>query len=617
MTNRVTAAVALTAAFILSACGAQPSNLPTATPISATPTASSALPTATPAPAAEAEAADGADGSRQYAGLSPEQRSAIGNAPPPLTIDTSKNYVATIKTSKGDIVVQLDPQAAPQTVNNFVYLAENGFYDGLTFHRVEPGFVIQGGDPLGNGTGGPGYNVPPEIKLPHVDGAIAMARQGGDPATTPSSGSQFYITMGAQPNLDNNYTVFGTTLSGLDVVRQIAIGDVIERIDIAAADGSAVAAAPPQPTPAPQPTAVPKPAACTPFPLNIGADEHILGNANAAVTIIEYGDFQCPACAALHPTLKTTMNALSDTVRLVFRHFPLSQIHDKATIASRGVEAAGLQGKFWEMHDLLYDKQKDWESKPAAEITATLKTYADELKLDAAKFEQDLASEAVAARVQRDVDSGTAANVTGTPGLFVDGRPAPVDVFSQPDVAQQLKTYGETRAKETVNLSAKSFSFPQPESVTSADSKYIMTVKTSKGDIVAELDPSLAPLNVNSTVFLAQQGYFDGSPIVLNDQQLGAVLVGNPTAAGNPGYECDIEAKAGTMTKPGIVALFNNGERSSAQFIFTYTPTQELDGRFSVIGQITSGLDIVKTLAATEGETKGDTVTTVTVEEKK
>jgi cyclophilin family peptidyl-prolyl cis-trans isomerase/predicted DsbA family dithiol-disulfide isomerase len=607
----VNAAVALTAAFILSACGAQPSNLPTATPISATPTASSALPTTTSASAAQPEAAAGADAARQYAGLSPEQRSAIGTEPPPLTIDTSKNYVATIKTSKGDIVVQLDAQAAPQTVNNFVYLAQNGFYDGLNFHRVEPGFVIQGGDPLGNGTGGPGYNVPPEIKLPHVDGAIAMARQGGDPATTPSSGSQFYITMGAQPNLDNNYTVFGTTLSGQDVVRQIAIGDVIERIDIEAADGSAVAAAPPQPTPEP------KQAECTPFPLNVGADEHILGNANAAVTIIEYGDFQCPACAALHPALKTTMNAVSDTVRLVFRHFPLSQIHDKATITARAAEAAGLQGQFWEMHDLLYTKQNDWEGKPVAEITATLKTYADELKLDAAKFEQDLASEAVAARVQRDVDSGTAANVTGTPGLFVDGRPAPVDVFSQPDVAQQLKTYGETRAKETANLSTKSFSFAQPESVTNASSKYVMTVKTSKGDIVAELDPSLAPLNVNSTVFLAQQGYFDGSPIVLNDQQLGAVLIGSPTAAGNPGYECDAEAKAGTMTKPGVVALFSNGERSSAQFIFTYTPTQELDGRFSVIGQVTSGLDIVQSLASAEGETKGDTITTVTVEEKK
>ena len=93
---------------------------------------------------------------------------------------------------------------------------------------------------------------------------------------------------------------------------------------------------------------------------------------------------------------------------------------------------------------------------------STLKTYADELKLDAAKFEQDLASEAVSARVQRDMDSGTAANVAGTPGLFVDGRPAPVDVFSQPDVAQQLKTYGETRARRWPTSALSRSALPSP-----------------------------------------------------------------------------------------------------------------------------------------------------------
>jgi cyclophilin family peptidyl-prolyl cis-trans isomerase len=135
---------------------------------------------------------------------------------------------------------------------------------------------------------------------------------------------------------------------------------------------------------------------------------------------------------------------------------------------------------------------------------------------------------------------------------------------------------------------------------------------------VAELDPSLAPTNVNSTVFLAQQGYFDGAPIVLNDQQLGAVLVGNPTVAGNPGYQCGIEARPGSMTQPGVIALFNSGANdSSAQFILTYSPTQELDGRFSVIGQITSGLDIAKSLVAAQGGTGGDSIVSVTVEEKR
>ncbi len=620
MNHRVIAAITLSAAFILSACaGAQPANLPTSTPVSSTPTPSTA--SATPADSSAAGAADASapsatageapSGDRPYAGLDSNARSNIGKAIPPLTIDTTKKYIATIKTSKGDIVVELNPQAAPQTVNNFVYLAQNGFYDGLTFHRVEPGFVIQGGDPAGDGTGGPGYNVPPEIQMTHTDGAIAMARQGGDPATTPSSGSQFYITMGAQPNLDNNYTVFGQTTQGLDVVKQIAIGDTIERIDIAAADGSTVAAAPPQPTPEP------KVAACTPYPLNITADDHVTGNAAAAATLLEYGDYQCPSCATFHAGFKNSFNTLSDTMRLVFRHYPLPQ-HDKAVITAHAAEAAAIQGKFWEMHNLLFDKQAEWAEKPVSEITATLKSYAEQIQLDVVKFETDLASPEVAARVQQDADSGTAAQIQGTPTIFLDGQQAPAEAFTASDTAEQLKGYVEQRAAQMASASTKTFDFKQPEQVTSKDSKYVMTITTSKGDIVAELDPNLAPVNVNSTVFLAQQGYFDGSPIVLNDAQVGAVLTGNPTTAGNPGYECDFEIpQAGALAKEGVIALYGSPTKTAPQFIMTYSPTQELDGRFSVIGQITSGLDIARQLVVGEGATTGDTITSVKVEEKK
>ncbi len=394
-------------------------------------------------------------------------------------------------------------------------------------------------------------------------------------------------------------------------MKQIAVGDTIQRIDIAAADGSAVAAAPPQPTPAP------KVAACTPYPLNLTANENVLGNANASTVILEYGDYQCPSCAAFHAGFKSTFNTLSDTVKLVYRHYPLPQ-HDKAVITAQAAEAAALQGKFWEMHNLLYEKQAEWAEKPVSEITATLKTYAEQIQLDLAKFETDLASPEVAARVQRDADSGTAAQLQGTPSLFLDGRPAPAEAFTAPDTAEQLKAYAAERTKQLATASSKTFDFKQPEQVTNKDSKYVMTITTSKGDIVAELDPALAPVNVNSTVFLAQQGYFDGAPIALNDSQLGAVLTGNPTVAGNPGYECDFEApKTGAMTQPGVIALYGSADKAAPQFILTYSPTQELDGRFSVIGQITAGLDIAKSLVVAEGTTTGDTITSVKVEEKK
>jgi len=164
----------------------------------------------------------------------PVERNNMYSEPPKMQIDANKSYVATISTAKGDIVVQLDASAAPLTVNNFVFLANQGFYDDLTFHRVEPGFVIQGGDPAGTGAGGPGYTVPAEIGLKHVEGAIAMARQSDqvNPERA-SSGSQFYITLAPTDFLDGAYTVFGQVTDGMDVVQSMAVGDVIETITIA------------------------------------------------------------------------------------------------------------------------------------------------------------------------------------------------------------------------------------------------------------------------------------------------------------------------------------------------------------------------------------------------
>jgi cyclophilin family peptidyl-prolyl cis-trans isomerase len=163
----------------------------------------------------------------------PADRNNMYSAPPEMQIDPGKTYVATISTVKGDIVVQLDASAAPLTVNNFVFLAEQGFYDNLTFHRVEPGFVIQGGDPTGTGGGGPGYTVPAEIQLPHIEGAIAMARRGDEVnPTRASSGSQFYITLAPTPFLDEGYTAFGHVIEGMEVVQSIAVGDVIKKMTI-------------------------------------------------------------------------------------------------------------------------------------------------------------------------------------------------------------------------------------------------------------------------------------------------------------------------------------------------------------------------------------------------
>lgn len=151
-----------------------------------------------------------------------------------MAFEKGKTYQATIATSKGQIVCELYPEKAPLSVTNFIQLAQNGFYNGLIFHRVVSNFVIQGGDPDGTGKGGPGYTIPAEIGLLHSQGALAWARLPDQlNPRKESSGSQFYITIEATPFLDGDYTVFGQTVAGMDVVKKIQVGDKIEKIEIA------------------------------------------------------------------------------------------------------------------------------------------------------------------------------------------------------------------------------------------------------------------------------------------------------------------------------------------------------------------------------------------------
>ncbi|RIK39937.1 MAG: peptidylprolyl isomerase [Chloroflexi bacterium] len=152
------------------------------------------------------------------------------NTPPTMQIDPKKNYTAQIETTRGTIELELAPQHAPKTVNNFVFLARQGFYDGVSFHRVINNFMIQGGDPTGTGRGGPGYRFEDETRgnpLRHETGVISMANAGPN-----TNGSQFFITHSPQPHLDGKHTVFGKVTSGQDVVDAIKQGDKIVKVEI-------------------------------------------------------------------------------------------------------------------------------------------------------------------------------------------------------------------------------------------------------------------------------------------------------------------------------------------------------------------------------------------------
>jgi len=145
-----------------------------------------------------------------------------------MAIDTSKQYTAIIETEKGNLVVELFAKDVPVTVNNFVFLARDGFYDGCTFHRVIPGFMAQGGDPTGTGRGGPGYKFDDEFtEHTHIAGALSMANSGPN-----TNGSQFFITFTPQHGLDGKHTVFGQLIEGMDILQAIEQGDIIKRIVI-------------------------------------------------------------------------------------------------------------------------------------------------------------------------------------------------------------------------------------------------------------------------------------------------------------------------------------------------------------------------------------------------
>lgn len=264
------ALVLLLTLVVLVACNAGETAAPTATATAAAATPASAAdnPTATPAPPAADSGAQNAEkvpapaevAQGEASKLAPPERDSMYQAAPAMEIDPQKYYYATLKTDRGDIKVQLFADRAPLAVNNFVFLARDGFYNDTTFHRVLEGFMMQGGDPTGTGAGGPGYEfVNEDYPGAAFDrpGLLAMANAGPN-----TNGSQFFITFGAAEHLNGGYTLFGAVIEGQDVLSKITrrdpqqnpgfVGDTLYTVLIEESDSSQL----PTPTPAP-PTATP------------------------------------------------------------------------------------------------------------------------------------------------------------------------------------------------------------------------------------------------------------------------------------------------------------------------------------------------------------------------
>ena len=222
--RRLALLIALAALLVLAvACGSdEEANTSQSTTAAATTTKAAAfpsIPTGTSAASASCAAPSGTP---------PEVQLKSYPQRPALTIDTSHQFIAHVYTTRGHFIMQLLPNLAPEHVNSFVFLARDHFFNGTVFHRVEPGFVVQGGDPTGTGRGGPGYSVPLEASQePFVRGVLGMAR-----ATDPNSaGSQWFVMLGDAPSLNSQYTVFGKVVQGMEIVDCLQVGDRI--IDLA------------------------------------------------------------------------------------------------------------------------------------------------------------------------------------------------------------------------------------------------------------------------------------------------------------------------------------------------------------------------------------------------
>lgn len=359
-----------------------------------------------------------------------------------------------------------------------------------------------------------------------------------------------------------------------------------------------------QPTPGPTQESL--------FP-SVSAADWVRGPADASVTIVEYADFQCPGCSQLEPILEKLEEVYPKNLRIVFRHFPLESIHDKAAISSQAAEAAGAQGKFWEMHDLLYSRQAEWSAFTVDQFQQWVVARAKELGMNVDQFKADMASQPIVDKIQQAWDHNSSIGLPGTPFLLINSQ-----------VYQGPLSYGNLDAILRVTLLQDRQFDTCPQMSIDPSKQYLATLKTAKGDIVLQLFPDKAPLAVNSFVFLSRQGWFDG--VTFHRVLPGFVAqAGDPsgTGYGGPGYAFKNEISPDLkFDQAGLLAMANAGpDTNGSQFFITLAPTPTLDGKYTIFGKVISGMDVVNRLAARDPSQNidlppGDKILQISIEEK-
>lgn len=369
-----------------------------------------------------------------------------------------------------------------------------------------------------------------------------------------------------------------------------------------------------------EPTCVPIPPPPTPSAEELAVfspdpeSDWIKGPEDAAITIIEYADFQCPYCAVAAQNLQNLLDKYPQDVQVVYRHFPLASIHDKAIPAARAAEAAGRQSEdaFWAMHDYLYETQAEWSGLSLEEFDSWVLDAAGELDLDRTQFEQHYNSEELIAFAEGTWIEGQELEIPGTPYLKVNSL---YDAQADP---QTLTAY-----VELIKLEEQQFTACPPLTVDTAAS-YQATVETEKGSFVIDLYPEVAPLAVNSFIFLAENGWYDG--ITFHRVLEGFVAqTGDPTGTGfgGPGYRYSTEVSSDLLfDRAGLVAMANAGPQSSgSQFFITYDAVPDLNGGYTIFGEVVEGMEVVESITprdpqAGEELPPGDLLISVTIEQQ-
>lgn len=304
-----------------------------------------------------------------------------------------------------------------------------------------------------------------------------------------------------------------------------------------------------------------------------------------------------------------------DDLRFVYRHLPLLSIHDKAQLSAEASEAAGAQGLFWEMHDILFANQAEWSGQSQEDAVASFVAYAEEIGVpDVALFETELTNGTYSDKVLADYDAARAAGLGSTPSLVINQVDYPINDFglSQEGIELFISL-----------MSLRNSWYQGPEQVINPELDYTAVIETEAGDITVELFPDTAPVNVNSFVFLAQEGWYDG--VTFHRVLPGFVAqAGDPTGTGVgfPGYRCvDEVTPERSFDAAGLVALANSGPNSNgSQFFITYDAVPNLNAGFTIIGRVIEGLDVAEGLTPRDPQQQpnappGDEIITISINE--